>query len=78
MKNDFKKFFQGLDNANQVQFALEAKTTVGYIKTHLIYGRKIPKPKLFNRLADCCEKFESGITRSDLFNFFYSEDKKVA
>lgn len=78
MEKDFKKFFQGLDESAQEKFALEANTTVGYIKTHLIYGRKIPKPKLFNRLVSACEKFNANITRSDLFDFFYKEDQQAA
>jgi hypothetical protein len=43
----------------------------------LVYGRKIPKPKLLNGLALACEKLKSGITKEMLLNFFYSDNKSA-
>lgn len=73
---DFKTFFQGLDDEQQQRFAEAAKAKVGYIRTHLIYARKMPKALLMNRLAHACEQFGSGISRGDLFEFFYSNAER--
>jgi hypothetical protein len=74
---DFKAFFQALTDEQKAEFAAEAITTVSYIKTHLIYSRKVPKKKLLDGLVRACEKQNSGITRADLLAFFYpaAEDK---
>lgn len=74
---DFKNYYQSLTPAQKLEFALEAGTSVHYITTHLVYGRKVPKPKLLNGLASACEKFNSGITKEMLLNFFYT-DKQAA
>lgn len=74
---DFKKYYQSLSASKKQAFADEAETTVQYITTHLIYARKIPKPKLLNGLARACEKLKSGITKEMLLNFFYKENKPV-
>lgn len=71
----FKLFFQSLNEAHQIKFAQEAGTSVGYIKSHLIYARKVPQPESFNNLMGACDKFNSGITRQELFEFFYSTEK---
>jgi hypothetical protein len=70
---DFKNYYQSLTADLKQEFATEAGTSVHYITTHLVYGRKIPKPKLLNGLAKACKKFKSGITKEMLLNFFYQE-----
>jgi len=70
---EFKNYFQSLTNEQKQAFAQEAETSVHYITTHLVYGRKAPKNKLFNGLARACEKYNSGITREMLLNFFYNK-----
>jgi hypothetical protein len=74
---NFKTYYQSLTPVEKTKFALEAGTSAHYITTHLVYGRKIPKPKLLNGLALACEKLKSGITKEMLLNFFYSDNKSV-
>lgn len=71
----FKIFFQSLTDDEQTEFARTALTSVGYIKSHLIYARKVPQPESFNNLMVACDKFDSHITRQELFEFFYSTEK---
>lgn len=70
----FKNYYQSLTPELKQQFATEAGTSVHYITTHLVYGRKIPKPKLMDGLAKACLKLNSGISKEMLLNFFYSKN----
>lgn len=72
---DFKNYYQSLTPVLKLEFALEAGTSVHYINTHLVYGRKIPKPKLINGLTRACEKYNAGISKEALLDFFYSSKK---
>ncbi len=65
-----KKYFTSLNDKEQGAYAKKAGTTVGYIKTHLIYGRKLPRPGLMEGLA----KASNGkISQRQLLNFFYKD-----
>jgi hypothetical protein len=68
---DFKSFFQSLNENQRTEFASVAGTTVGYIKTHLVYGRKVPQRETFDGLIKALNQFKAGITRQDLLHFFY-------
>lgn len=72
---DFKDFFLGLDEVRRASFARTARTTQGYILTHLIYARRAPRPPLLNRLIAASLKF-GGPSESELFTFFYSRPEK--
>jgi hypothetical protein len=79
-KHNFKTFYQSLPKIQRVAFAKAAGTDPDYIKTHLVYARKIPQPKLMDGLVSALNEFESDITRQDLLNFFYpptKSDKRV-
>jgi hypothetical protein len=70
---DFKSFFQSLSETDRKAFAETAGTTVAYIRTHLVYGRKIPKKTTLNGLMAALGKFNSKITREELLNFFFHQ-----
>lgn len=71
--DDFKTFYQSLNDEQKESFAKKANTSAHYIATHLIYARKVPKRNLMNSLAKACEEFNSGITKTMLLNFFHQD-----
>ena len=73
---NFKEFFLSLSATERQAFARKAGTTVGYLQTHIIYARKMPRRKLFDGLTQTCAKF-SGPSKDKLLAFFY-ETKDAA
>lgn len=72
---DFREFFVSLSDAEREAYAARAKTTALYISTHLIAPkerRRIPRPKLMQRLADASE---GKFTQQDLLVYFYGADE---
>lgn len=74
---NFKEFFLGLDAAKRQTFAKKAGTTVGYIQTHMIYARKMPRRKLFDGLVQACAKYD-GPSKDELLAFFYDATDTAA
>jgi hypothetical protein len=70
-KIDFKEFYLSLSEAERVRFGDIAGVKPQYIRTHLIYGRKVPQPKTMDGLVLALFEFNAPITRQDLLHFFY-------
>lgn len=68
---DFRSVYLGLEEKQRKRFARLAGTTPGYIETHLLARRKIPRPKLMEGLERASEKCGTPISKSDLLSFFY-------
>jgi hypothetical protein len=68
---DFKDFYLSLTDDQKVEFAKLAGTTPNYIRTHLVYGRKIPQRKTFDGLIRALAAFGSKVTRNDLLLCFF-------
>lgn len=68
---DFKSWFLSLDDAEREGFALRAQTSVGYIKTHVIHRRKMPRRRTIEALALASN---GAFGESDLITFLYARD----
>ena len=64
---DFKEFYFSLSKAQRQSFAQKAGTTVRYIECHLVYARRVPRPKLMNGLVTASRK---KLTLTDVTLFF--------
>jgi hypothetical protein len=69
---NFKDFFLGLGVVERQAFASRAGTTVGYVQTHLIYARKVPRRPLLDALVIACAA-QGGPSRQQLLAFFYDQ-----
>ncbi|MCK0554679.1 MULTISPECIES: hypothetical protein [Pantoea] len=69
---DFKEFWQGLSTEEKKQLAKEAGTTTHYIRTHLVYARRVPTRNYMTGLQKACAKIDPAITTERLLSFFYS------
>lgn len=69
---DFKAFWQGLTLEEKKELAREAGTTVGYIRTHLVYRRRVPSRKLMIEMYKACVHKDPSITKENLVTYFYS------
>lgn len=69
---DFKLFWHALTDDQKKDVALKSNTTVGYIKTHLICGRRIPSRKRMRLLHSACSAYQSDLTFDQLLLFFYN------
>lgn len=67
---DFKSWWQARSDSEQEQIARAAGTTVGYIRTHLIYRRKRPTVELMKRLESACG---GAFSYAQLREFFYAD-----
>jgi hypothetical protein len=68
---DLRTYFYGLDQTEREAFARRAQTTVGYIQSHLITCRKIPRPDSMRKLAAASE---NRVSLDDLLAYFYKTD----
>jgi hypothetical protein len=73
--SDFKALYRSLTKEQRVKFAEEAGTTTRYIDTHLVDARKIPGPKLMERLYVACVQSGARFSKADLVSFFYEANK---
>lgn len=48
---NFDEWFNGLSAEQQLAFATEAGTTVGYIRTHLIRANKLPQVETLENMV---------------------------
>ncbi|WP_024904493.1 hypothetical protein [Robbsia andropogonis] len=69
---DFKGFYRSLDMASRERFASIADTTTTYIEVHLVYGRRIPRPKSMEKIFDACQQMGASFSKADLLDFFYA------
>lgn len=77
---NLKTFYQGLSREQRQRFADIAGTKPRYIEIHLLAPasrRKCPKAELMAGLAVACASMNSGISKSDLFEYFYESDEKA-
>lgn len=70
----FKAFFLALSVEAQEAFAQSANTTVPYIRTHLVYGNRVPRPGLMDSLTKACAEHGLPITREALILSFYQRE----
>lgn len=68
---DFKQFWHGLSNENRLQVAKDAGTTPGYIKSHLIHKRKMPKRELMDSLHAACVAAGAEVSKEKFIGLFY-------
>ncbi|MGP9420096.1 hypothetical protein ACT3RT_14030 [Ewingella sp. AOP9-I1-14] len=68
---DFKLFWRSLSDANRLQVATEAGTTPGYIKSHLIHKRKVPKRELMDSLHAACVAHGAVVSKEKFVGLFY-------
>ncbi|WP_145548516.1 hypothetical protein [Yersinia massiliensis] len=69
---DFKSFWHALTEEQKEDIASKARTTVTYIKTHLICGRKIPSRERMRLLHSACSEYQNDLTLEQLVSFFYN------
>lgn len=68
---DLKTFYQGLSGDQRKRFAEIAGTSTAYIEVHLLPGRKMPRPRLIEKLGAACVELGGAITQEELLAFFY-------
>ena len=68
---DFKKFWLSLTPENRLQVATDAGTTPGYIKSHLIHKRKVPKRELMDSLHAACVAHGADVSKEKFVGLFY-------
>lgn len=66
-EKDFAAWYDGLDPAGRARFAARAKTTTGYIESHLLAPYKIPRAEAMQNLAAASGHFTVG----ELAAWFY-------
>jgi hypothetical protein len=70
---NLRALYLALTETEQERFARLAGTTTGYIRAHLIYGRKVPRRALLDGLVTACAAMRWKLSRADLLAFFYTE-----
>jgi hypothetical protein len=73
MVTDFKKFYRSLDQKQRAEVAKRARTSIGYIETHLLVARRVPRPKLMTMLAAALIAMGWNGSQKDLVAQFYSK-----
>lgn len=66
----FRDYFLTLDEKQQAAYAKRAKTTPGYIRSHLVSRNKIPRRKLLERLAKASRGM---VSYREVLQHFYGE-----
>jgi hypothetical protein len=64
---NFATWYEGLQETQKTSFARRAKTTRGYIESHLLAPYKIPRAEAMNNLASASGEF----TVAELAAWFY-------
>lgn len=64
----FAKYWKALDKNERQAFAERAGTSSEYIRAHLYYGRKTPRPQLINNLATASQ---GQLKLADVLDHFY-------
>jgi hypothetical protein len=75
---DFEAYFMALDAEAREAFAARADTTVVYIRDHLLAGRRMPRRRMIDSLAEALEDRGAGITREELVLFFHARSEREA
>lgn len=73
---DFRDQYLALDQKRRKRFARLAKTTTGYIRTHLIAPptrRRIPRPDLIDRMVKAGQLVGMPISKQRLLAYFYED-----
>jgi len=65
---NFRDYYQNLTSDQRTAYANRAGTTIGYIESHLLSRRKIPKRPTMNKLVKASR---GKLTLQDLLNHFY-------
>lgn len=66
---NFHDYVSNLSPENLEKFAIESGTTVKYIKIHLIYKTKIPRPELIDALVLAAH---GSFSKSQFISWLYS------
>ncbi|MFQ6256094.1 hypothetical protein ACLMPK_01090 [Yersinia enterocolitica] len=69
---DFKLFWHALSDEQKEDIASKANTTVTYIRTHLICGRKVPSRERMRLLHSACAEYQNDLTLDQMVSFFYN------
>jgi hypothetical protein len=67
-------YFNSLSKEERDAYGRRAKTSAGYIRTHLVAPpsrRRVPRPALMRRLA---EASNGAVTYEELLAYFYGEE----
>lgn len=70
---DFHQFISNLSQEQLEKFAVDSGSTVNYIKFHLIYKKKIPRPETIDSVVLAAR---GAFTKAQFVNWLY--DLKVA
>ena len=72
---NFYDYIKSLTESELQDYASRCSTTPDYIKVHLVYGTKIPRPPLLRALA---LESDGKLSIDDVLNHFYGyqNDKK--
>jgi hypothetical protein len=68
---DFKTFFLGLTESDQIRLAQLAGTTVGHIRSHWVSARKVPRK--MDELHVACQALGAQFSKEQLVLFFYAK-----
>ncbi|CFQ87801.1 MULTISPECIES: hypothetical protein [Yersinia] len=69
---DFRLFWRELSEEQKEDIARKANTTVAYIKTHLVFARRIPSRERMKLLHSACSEYQSDLSLEQLLSFFYA------
>ncbi len=75
---DFEAYFMALDAHAREAFAARADTTVEYIRDHLLAGRRMPRRRLIESLAEALDDRGAHISTDELVLFFHARSEREA
>ena len=64
----FAEFLKGLDESARADYARRAGTTPGYIRVHLLSGRKVPRRDLLEALVVASD---GQVSRTEMLDHFF-------
>ncbi len=67
---DFKAFWRALSDEDKEKFAGLIDREVSYIKVHMAYGRKMPRPETIDAIAAAAAEFGTTVSREQVAGFF--------
>ena len=70
---DFTQYIRSMSEQQLQNFAIASGTTTNYIKLHLIYKKKIPRPEMIDSLVIAAE---GGFSKHQFVSWLY--DLEVA
>ena len=66
---DFHEYISQLSEDELLQFAIDSGTTVKYLKGHLIYKKKIPRPDAIESMV---QESKGDFSKSQFIHWLYN------